>query len=228
MFCVLLVLNIFVAFILEAFILEYNIGAGKTESAVERKIKEMGLNIEQKRNTRWFGGKGDRAELADNEMSRQSPQTPKKVFEKECVPEFLKQDGLRFHLKKNSRKSVLVLLQSMFENELSPEDLGPDDIDDIEDSIPNPRSRVYTIDSITWCHPPKTSFDRITSNSKVVSKLVPLKEQSCFVCWEADTPFFSFVEHWNIDNEIGIFFISANYDNIERGLRSDFNESTQW
>uniref|UniRef100_A0A6G5ABW2 Putative two pore calcium channel protein 3 n=1 Tax=Rhipicephalus microplus TaxID=6941 RepID=A0A6G5ABW2_RHIMP len=43
--CVVIVLNIFTAFVLEAFLLEYTIDKTKLESAVETKIGEMGLKL---------------------------------------------------------------------------------------------------------------------------------------------------------------------------------------
>ncbi|EDO33014.1 predicted protein, partial [Nematostella vectensis] len=45
MICVIVVLNIFVAFILEAFMLEYSISHGKFETVIEKKIEEKGIGV---------------------------------------------------------------------------------------------------------------------------------------------------------------------------------------
>jgi two pore calcium channel protein 3 len=46
---VILVLNIFTAFILEVFILEYTLHKGRYEFAIEKKIHELGLGLDQKK-----------------------------------------------------------------------------------------------------------------------------------------------------------------------------------
>ena len=43
MICVLLILNIFTAFVIEAFLLEYTYSKGSLETALQTKINEMGL-----------------------------------------------------------------------------------------------------------------------------------------------------------------------------------------
>lgn len=60
--CVVIVLNIFTAFVLEAFILEYTIDKTKLESAVEMKIGEMGLKFGK---TPQKGASGNEAKQSD-------------------------------------------------------------------------------------------------------------------------------------------------------------------
>ncbi|KAK3605493.1 hypothetical protein CHS0354_004046 [Potamilus streckersoni] len=132
--CVVIVMNIFVAFILEAFILEYSLQkTGKLESAVEAKIKELGLGIGQR--SRGLESKQpnvDRIELVENEelSERSAPSGGADTMEEngelesdtDSIPDLSAEKGTRFHLKKKSRKKVEVLLQQMFEGEINPDD----------------------------------------------------------------------------------------------------------
>ncbi|XP_064622420.1 uncharacterized protein LOC135484707 [Lineus longissimus] len=200
MFCVLLVLNIFVAFVLEAFILEYNLSAGKIESALEVKIKEMGLDVKSTKKKARLGTKGDKDDLVSNmevqddlasisssmssiistpEVSPPTSPTSATVItdlspssnsssaegdivqettapvdgepdgQAPQIPSYLKQKGVKFHLKKNRQKKVLVLLEAMFENEIDPEDLGPENEEDIENMPFQPINANYRVDRIS-------------------------------------------------------------------------------
>ncbi|ESO94329.1 hypothetical protein LOTGIDRAFT_232558 [Lottia gigantea] len=133
--CVVIVLNIFTAFILEAFILEYSLQKQpKLESAVEAKIKELGLGIGYTPNTT---GRPtiDTIELVENEEVpedpvppplKNQPDDPHDDSDTESLPDLSQEQGLRFHLKKRSRKKVEVLLHQMFEGEIEAEDEGED------------------------------------------------------------------------------------------------------
>ncbi|XP_061414919.1 two pore calcium channel protein 1-like isoform X2 [Lethenteron reissneri] len=120
MIVVILVINIFIAFILEAFILEYTLDKGETESAIEKKIQELG----------WASPSEDAAGngmvLVDN-METQD-QEPSGV-------ETSKPAGSRIMFKISDKRyrTVDTLLQRMFEEELAPEYEGPcDEHEDID------------------------------------------------------------------------------------------------
>ncbi|KAL4238880.1 Ion transport protein [Mactra antiquata] len=150
--CVVIVLNIFVAFILEAFILEYSLQkAGKFESAVESKIKELGLGIGQVRKDK--APAIDEMELVANEeeVDRTPPVNINVTNNEEegdsdsdtdSIPDLTKEKGLKFHLKKRSRKKVEVLLQQMFEGEINPDDDG-------DEMGYYSRTRALTLDAVT-------------------------------------------------------------------------------
>lgn len=151
--CVVIVLNIFIAFILEAFILEYSLQkAGKMETFVEKKIKELGLGVGQvlKPHEKM---KQDDMELVSHEVEPDRSHVPHPPSgatnqdldsddsDVDSIPDLSAEEGLRFHLRKKSRKKVEVLLQQMFEGEIDPEDLGSD--------TESERPRTLTFDSIT-------------------------------------------------------------------------------
>lgn len=124
---VVLIMNIFIAFILEAFILEYSLSKSKFESQFEAKILQLGYALGQKK-------KGE----------EQKKGTDKEVIIDDMETEIRPEEGTRFHVKQ-SRKKVEVLLMRMFENELDPEDLGM--TDQLNHDIDRP-SRKYTLDSL--------------------------------------------------------------------------------
>ncbi|XP_069116582.1 uncharacterized protein [Argopecten irradians] len=152
--CVVIVLNIFIAFILEAFILEYSLQkAGRMETFVEKKIKELGLGVGQvvKPHEKL---KEDDMELVSHEEEPDRTHSPhgsgstpnddgnqSDASDVDSIPDLSAEEGLRFHLKKKSRKKVEVLLQQMFEGEIDPEDLGRD--------FEEERPRTLTFDSVT-------------------------------------------------------------------------------
>ncbi|KAK3094057.1 hypothetical protein FSP39_023541 [Pinctada imbricata] len=149
MWCVIIILNIFIAFVLEAFMLEYTIQkAGKLESYVERKIKDLGLGLGQtyafRKNTR----QADDLELVENEELPHMNVTTEEEDDSDTdsIPDLSHEKGLRFHLQKKSRKKVEVLLQQMFEGEIDPNDEGPDNQDDL---YAESRPRRLTLDTVT-------------------------------------------------------------------------------
>ncbi|KAL3872621.1 hypothetical protein ACJMK2_035836 [Sinanodonta woodiana] len=149
--CVVIVMNILVAFILEAFILEYSLQkTGKLESAVEAKIKELGLGIGQISRNIESKPDVDQIELVENEelSERAAPSSGAVITEEsgelesdtDSIPDLSAEKGIRFHLKKKSRKKVEVLLQQMFEGEINPDD-------DKEEEFIQPR-RKLTLESV--------------------------------------------------------------------------------
>ncbi|XP_070181099.1 two pore calcium channel protein 1-like [Littorina saxatilis] len=147
--CVVIVLNIFTAFILEAFILEYSLRtAHKLESAVEAKIKQLGLGIGMKPKTDG-PPRGDEIELVNEEQlpaQEERPEYEESDSDTESLPDVSSESGLRFHLRKRNRKKVEVLLQQMFQSEIEAEDAGPEEID--EGTEFKPRRRRLTLDNV--------------------------------------------------------------------------------
>lgn len=143
--CVVIVLNIFVAFVLEAFILEYSLQkGGKMESVVESKIKGLGLGLGQvPKAVPDRTPDADKVELVINEQEpgRSTPPIEESDEESDTdsIPDLSREQGLRFHLRKKGRKKVEVLLQQMFEVEILD--------DESEERVIKPRT--VTLDSIT-------------------------------------------------------------------------------
>nr|KAG5691633.1 hypothetical protein BaRGS_023804 [Batillaria attramentaria] len=152
--------SIFTAFILEAFILEYSLrGAPKLESAVEAKIKQLGLGIGMKPQ-KLTAPKTDEIELVGEEQLPEQdasaprltqPQEPQgeegdSDSDTESIPDTAAESGLRFHLKKRSRKKVEVLLQQMFQAEIDQDDTGPEQLS--ENTQFTPPHRKLTLDTV--------------------------------------------------------------------------------
>ncbi|BFZ06995.1 hypothetical protein BsWGS_10034 [Bradybaena similaris] len=152
--CVVVVLNIFTAFVLEAFILEFSLQTvPKFETAVEAKIKELGLGIGMKTKSKHIQGpSGDKIQLIDDEVVSEdlSAETKDGSIEQDSdsdnMPDLSKEKGLKFHLKKQSRKKVEVLLQQMFQGELGDLEEGSSNTDKFEGQQ---RPRRPTLEEIT-------------------------------------------------------------------------------
>lgn len=100
--CVVIVLNIFTAFILEAFVLEYTLSKGrKLETVLERTLKKLGFGIR---------GSSDKPFTSDDSDS-----------DLESIPDNTSAKGLQFHIKKKSKKTMHMMLQEMFEEEIEME-----------------------------------------------------------------------------------------------------------
>lgn len=120
--CVVIVLNIFTAFVLEAFILEYTIDKTKLESAVEMKIGEMGLKLGKKPR------KGAEDGAADTKVNRSMfhVDSDHNVLEEQTdkpdsarnpnVPDMSGSVHSRFHIVKKRRVEDILVM--MFEDEL--------------------------------------------------------------------------------------------------------------
>uniref|UniRef100_A0A8C4WR07 Two pore segment channel 3 n=1 Tax=Eptatretus burgeri TaxID=7764 RepID=A0A8C4WR07_EPTBU len=108
MIVVILLINIFIAFVLEAFILEYTLDRGKTESAIERKIQELGLGITMQELENKEEMLIENMEHSGNELERnENGQTAEK-----CI---------MFKISEKRYRTVNALLQRMFEQDLGDE-----------------------------------------------------------------------------------------------------------
>uniref|UniRef100_M4AG13 Two pore segment channel 3 n=1 Tax=Xiphophorus maculatus TaxID=8083 RepID=M4AG13_XIPMA len=103
---VIIIINIFVAFVLEAFFVEYSVGKGDLQTSLERKIEELELAVDNLVNA---------METTDNDLgSGQSPTAN--------LPSLL------FKVSSKRYRTVDALLQRMFEADLDPEDFAENDI----------------------------------------------------------------------------------------------------
>lgn len=126
--CVIVVLNIFVAFILEAFMLEYSFTHGKIETVISKKIEEKGVGV----------GMCPIKERAASLLSINEITESVGNGGFASVEMLAMDTGLRFKMPKQQRKNADVLLQEMFEDELEENDIGPrdlEDLDDLDDSV---------------------------------------------------------------------------------------------
>ncbi|XP_037575073.1 two pore calcium channel protein 1 isoform X1 [Dermacentor silvarum] len=121
--CVVIVLNIFTAFVLEAFLLEYTIDKTKLESAVETKIGEMGLKFgkhQRKKNLKDESGDG-KSEFpgmyvdSDHNILEDSLDKPD-TARNPNVPDMSDSVKSRFHIMKKRRVEDILVM--MFEDEL--------------------------------------------------------------------------------------------------------------
>merc|ERR1719167_277692 len=130
MICVLLILNIFTAFVIEAFLMEYTYSKGSLETALQTKINEMGLAygsrpIKKKSNKKVEEQHeesilGDQDELDDIDADHDNLQFVRSQLA-EIVANYTnysKETPIRFHLKKGGTTNVHTLLQKMFQEEL--------------------------------------------------------------------------------------------------------------
>ncbi|XP_071963405.1 uncharacterized protein [Antedon mediterranea] len=167
---VIVVVNIFIAFILEVFMVEYSLSTNNFESIVEHRINELGLGVTEvtegefeaqspKRRKRKARGtdKDDlihnASELANDqdhiEANGHAEATDGQVIERGDVNSKLRDDGVRFKLTGRTR-NVEVVLQRMFEGELDGDDMGPEDIQNIDDLEPEDMASLpVTFENIT-------------------------------------------------------------------------------
>uniref|UniRef100_UPI00358EE697 two pore channel protein 2-like n=1 Tax=Myxine glutinosa TaxID=7769 RepID=UPI00358EE697 len=117
MIVVILIINIFIAFVLEAFILEYTLDKGKMESAIERKIQELGLGITTQELENKQEMLIENMEHSGNELGKsESDQSAGK-----CI---------MFKISEKRYRTVNALLQRMFEQDLA------DEPEDQVDAVP--------------------------------------------------------------------------------------------
>jgi len=121
--CVIVVLNIFVAFILEAFMLEYSFTHGKIETVISKKIEEKGIGV----------GMCPVRERAASLLSTDDVSEAVGNGGFTSVEHLAMDTGLRFKMPKQQKKNADVLLQEMFEDELEEDDIGPKDLDDLDE-----------------------------------------------------------------------------------------------
>merc|ERR1712227_413950 len=128
---VILILNIFTAFVLEAFLLEYSYTKGNLERALETKINEMGLAYGSKPVLQKSKNKSKTSKesiLDDDELDVVDAPLDADHDNLQFVAEQLEQivrgytnyskdSQIRFHLKKGTM-NVHTLLQKMFQEEI--------------------------------------------------------------------------------------------------------------
>ncbi|XP_010636470.1 two pore calcium channel protein 1 isoform X1 [Fukomys damarensis] len=109
---VILIVNIFIAFILEAFFVAYSLGKSEIETAIEKKIQELGVGIQEEDVHDWklAGNMG----TVDSTFSVNDDDSRRKALK-----------GLYFRIASKKYRTVDALLQRMFESEISPSDEGP-------------------------------------------------------------------------------------------------------
>ncbi|KAJ8002345.1 hypothetical protein DPEC_G00178910 [Dallia pectoralis] len=120
---VIIIINIFIAFVLEAFFVEYTVDKSNLQSCLEKKIEELKLGVKQ---DHLVGDLVDTMETVDNDVG-----TSQSVTEKPT---------LMFKITSKRYKTVDGLLQRMFEADLDPEDFAED-----EDFDPNNQSNTIHI-----------------------------------------------------------------------------------
>ncbi|XP_077869600.1 uncharacterized protein LOC144361501 [Saccoglossus kowalevskii] len=158
---VIVLMNIFVAFVLEVFILRYQLnisGKGKHENAIVKKIAEMGFHMQKTdlNETIVAIQLERRKQRQDNNNKPLSQRIRKRREDVDDLVNNMEEgnelpnieSGLRFRLSKSGIKNVEVLLQQLFETELD-EDGEEDnvDLDDLQsqDIFPNPVTMDNTI-----------------------------------------------------------------------------------
>ncbi|XP_075419261.1 two pore channel protein 2-like [Tenrec ecaudatus] len=109
---VILIVNIFIAFILEAFFVAYSLDKSDIETAIERKIQELGVGVQEE--------EVQGADLIDHTDTNDSCFNED---ERDRKRKALK--GSYFRIASKKYKTVDALLQRMFESEIAPEDDGP-------------------------------------------------------------------------------------------------------
>nr|XP_060610465.1 two pore calcium channel protein 1-like [Anolis sagrei ordinatus] len=109
---VIMIINIFIAFILEAFFVEYSLEKSEVETAIEKKIQEFGVGIQE---DELLDGKLlDNMETSENDLGGEEGTATKKKLK-----------GLMFKIASKRYRTVDALLQRMFEAEIPPEEEGP-------------------------------------------------------------------------------------------------------
>eukprot|EP00794_Sanderia_malayensis_P020401 gene20401-22414_t len=130
--CVIVVLNIFVAFVLEAFMLQYSFSKTKYEAALERKIEEKCAGT---------------PEVVSNPVN--STENP--LDENFSITQYVMKARVSYSLKKRKTKNAEEILQQMFEDELNEDDLGPNlqDMDLLNDAIEHQNEQQAKSRSLT-------------------------------------------------------------------------------
>ncbi|XP_029767767.1 two pore calcium channel protein 1-like isoform X3 [Terrapene carolina triunguis] len=107
---VIMIINILIAFILEAFFVEYSLEKSEVETAIEKKIQELGVGIQEE-------------ELRDGKLIDNMETSENDLGGEEITKK--KSKGLMFKIASKRYRTVDALLQRMFEAEILPEDDGP-------------------------------------------------------------------------------------------------------
>uniref|UniRef100_A0A8C9CQT8 Ion transport domain-containing protein n=1 Tax=Phocoena sinus TaxID=42100 RepID=A0A8C9CQT8_PHOSS len=109
---VILIVNIFIAFILEAFFVAYSLEKSEVETAIEKKIQELGVGVQEEEVQ--DGKLIDNVDAKDSGFSGDDGDNKRRALK-----------GLYFRIASKRYKTVDALLQQMFESEIAPEDEGP-------------------------------------------------------------------------------------------------------
>ncbi|XP_077059789.1 two pore calcium channel protein 1-like [Siphateles boraxobius] len=107
---VIIIINIFVAFILEAFLVEYTIDKSDLQTSLEKKIEELELNVQQDDMDTGLvdAMESNENDLGSTEAGKQKP-------------------SLMFKIASRRSRTVDGLLQRMFERDLRPEDFNEEE-----------------------------------------------------------------------------------------------------
>ncbi|KFZ64441.1 Two pore calcium channel protein 2 [Podiceps cristatus] len=107
---VIIIVNIFVSFILEAFFVEYSLEKSEVETAIEQKIQELGVGVQEDelRDEQLL----DNMESAEHDLEGEGGTKPQAK-------------GLLFKIASKRYRTVDALLQRMFEAEIPLEEEGP-------------------------------------------------------------------------------------------------------
>ncbi|XP_069024306.1 two pore segment channel 3 [Embiotoca jacksoni] len=108
---VIIIINIFVAFVLEAFFVEYSVDKSDLQTSLEKKIEELELDVAQKT---LEDNLVNTMETIDNDLGS-------------CQSATTHQPSLMFKIASKRYRTVDALLQRMFEADLDPEDLAEND-----------------------------------------------------------------------------------------------------
>ncbi|XP_058496744.1 two pore segment channel 3 [Solea solea] len=108
---VIVIINIFVAFVLEAFFVEYSVDKSDLQTSLEKKIEELELAVEQEN---LQDNLVDAMETFDNDLG--ADQSPRE-----------KKPSLMFKIASKRYRTVDALLQRMFEADLDPDDFAEND-----------------------------------------------------------------------------------------------------
>ncbi|XP_030627734.1 two pore segment channel 3 [Chanos chanos] len=116
---VIIIINIFIAFVLEAFFLEYTVAKSDLQTSLEKKIEELELGVEQD---------GLDGNLVESMETRDNDLGPSETGKEK--------PSLMFSIASKRYKTIDGLLQRMFEGDLSLEDIDEEDPENM--SFPNP------------------------------------------------------------------------------------------
>ncbi|XP_056264603.1 two pore segment channel 3 [Pseudoliparis swirei] len=116
---VIVIINIFVAFVLEAFFVEYSVDKGDLQTSLEKKIEELELTVAQEK-------------LEDNLVNAMETIDSDQGTGQSAS----NKPALMFKIASKRYRTVDALLQRMFEADLDPEDFAEND--DANGNFPNP------------------------------------------------------------------------------------------
>ncbi|XP_068444778.1 two pore segment channel 3 [Clinocottus analis] len=117
---VIVIINIFVAFVLEAFFVEYSVDKGDLQTSLEKKIEELELAVAQEK-------------LEDNLVNNMETMDNDQGAGRSASD----QPALMFKIASKRYRTVDALLQRMFEADLDPEDFAEND-DEANGNFSNP------------------------------------------------------------------------------------------